>query len=150
GETAAADGAAWEVPRLRSGCDHSSVPPMFLKASSPVLAVYCKIADTHRIEVVLIPGGAYMLRGSLAFGVVLLIWSLALAQQPAPRAGGVWQAEGKQGAVAAGGQEAVDAGIALMKQGGNAIDGAVATILALSVTDSRSFCFGGEVPIMVY
>jgi gamma-glutamyltranspeptidase/glutathione hydrolase len=37
-----------------------------------------------------------------------------------------------------------------LKKGGNAVDAAVATIFALSVTDSESFCFGGEVPILVY
>lgn len=61
-----------------------------------------------------------------------------------------WKASGNHGAVAAGGQGAVDAGIATLKSGGNAIDAAAATILALSVTDSNSFCFGGEVPIIVY
>src|SRR5215467_4613909 len=63
---------------------------------------------------------------------------------------GVWQASGTHGAVAAGGQGAVDAGITLLKEGGNAMDAAAATILALSVTDSTAFCFGGEVPILVY
>jgi gamma-glutamyltranspeptidase/glutathione hydrolase len=52
--------------------------------------------------------------------------------------------------VAAGGRGAVEAGIALLQSGGNAADAAVATILALSVTDSNAFCFGGEVPILVY
>jgi gamma-glutamyltranspeptidase/glutathione hydrolase len=61
-----------------------------------------------------------------------------------------WKASGRHGAVAAGGQGAVDAGIATLKSGGNAIDAAAATILALSFTDSNSFCFGGEVPILVY
>jgi gamma-glutamyltranspeptidase/glutathione hydrolase len=61
-----------------------------------------------------------------------------------------WKGTGTKGGVAAGGQGAVDAGITILKNGGNAIDAAVATILALSVTDNRSFCFGGEVPIMVY
>ena len=61
-----------------------------------------------------------------------------------------WQAEGTQGAVAAGGRDAVAAGLEILKKGGNAADAAAATILALSVTDSRSFCFGGEVPILVY
>jgi gamma-glutamyltranspeptidase/glutathione hydrolase len=61
-----------------------------------------------------------------------------------------WQATGTQGAVAAGGREAVAAGIEILKRGGNAADTGAATILALSVTDSRSFCFGGEVPILVY
>ena len=61
-----------------------------------------------------------------------------------------WQAEGTQGAVAAGGRDAVAAGLEILKKGGNAADSAAATILALSVTDWRSFCFGGEVPILVY
>jgi gamma-glutamyltranspeptidase/glutathione hydrolase len=69
----------------------------------------------------------------------------AKADQPAN-----WKASGKHGAVAAGGQGAVDAGMAVLRNGGNAVDAAVATILALSVTDSTSFCFGGEVPILVY
>src|SRR5207244_13271123 len=63
---------------------------------------------------------------------------------------GVWQASGTHGAVAAGGQGAVDAGITLLKSGGNAMDAAAATILALSVTDSTAFCFGGQVPIVVF
>jgi gamma-glutamyltranspeptidase len=70
------------------------------------------------------------------------------AAQPADP--GTWKASGKHGAVAAGGQGAVDAGLTILQNGGNAADAAVATILALSVTDSGAFCFGGEVPIMVY
>lgn len=61
-----------------------------------------------------------------------------------------WQGSGSQGAVSAGGAEAVAAGMEILRQGGNAADAAVATILALSVTDSGGFCFGGEVPILVY
>jgi gamma-glutamyltranspeptidase/glutathione hydrolase len=61
-----------------------------------------------------------------------------------------WRAVGTHGAVAAGGKESVAAGIEILKAGGNAADAAVATILALSVTDSTMFCFGGEVPILVY
>src|SRR5205807_330602 len=63
---------------------------------------------------------------------------------------GEWSAAGKNGAVAAGGAGAVEAGLELLKAGGNAADAAAATILALSVTDSNAFCFGGEVPILVY
>ncbi|MFI5456896.1 MAG: gamma-glutamyltransferase family protein [Isosphaerales bacterium] len=87
----------------------------------------------------------------------------APAQEAADRGGGQvkgattrttvytdWQAVGTQGAVAAGGRGAVAAGLGILKRGGNAADAAAATILALSVTDSRSFCFGGEVPILVY
>jgi gamma-glutamyltranspeptidase/glutathione hydrolase len=87
-----------------------------------------------------------MIRFLVACVVLVLTARLAPAQPPASG----WQAAGRNGAVAAGGQGAVDAGIEILKNGGNAIDGAVATILALSVTDSRSFCFGGEVPIIVY
>ena len=61
-----------------------------------------------------------------------------------------WRATGRQGAVSAGGAEAVAAGLEILKRGGNAADSAAATILALSVTDSGGFCFGGEVPIIVY
>ena len=90
------------------------------------------------------------------------VWTiLAVGRSPAQEAGGVaatpaaatytdWHAEGTQGAVSAGGRDAVAAGLEILKNGGNAADSAAATILALSVTDSRSFCFGGEVPILVY
>ena len=95
--------------------------------------------------------------------VVLGLWSILVvgrapaqeagrpATAPATTAGRTdWQAEGTQGAVAAGGRDAVAAGLEILKKGGNAADSAAATILALSVTDSRSFCFGGEVPILIY
>ncbi len=61
-----------------------------------------------------------------------------------------WHAAGRNGVVAAGGEEAVEAGIALLSSGGNAVDGAVAALLALSVTDYGSFAIGGEIPMMVY
>src|SRR5438552_3964469 len=84
----------------------------------------------------------------------LLFVSPALADDPKPAdppsKAGAWKGSGSKGAVAAGGQEAVDAGMSVLKNGGNAADAAAATILALSVTDSGAFCFGGEVPIMVY
>ncbi len=74
----------------------------------------------------------------------------AEAKRATPPDRGPWQAAGTQGAVAAGGRGAVAAGLEILKSGGNAADAAAATILALSVTDARSFCFGGEVPILVY
>jgi gamma-glutamyltranspeptidase/glutathione hydrolase len=85
----------------------------------------------------------------------------ALAQEAARRTRGQaaqaetisqtdWQAAGTHGAVSAGGREAVAAGLEILKRGGNAADAAAATILALSVTDANLFCFGGEVPILVY
>jgi gamma-glutamyltranspeptidase len=50
--------------------------------------------------------------------LVLLLASPLLAQR-----GTNWKATGAHGAVAAGGQGAVDAGIGTLKSGGNAIDG---------------------------
>ena len=101
--------------------------------------------------------------------MMILVWGLWLihgvgrapAREAALRTGGQaggvttpsytdWQAAGIHGAVSAGGRDAVAAGLEILKRGGNAADAAAATILALSVTDSRSFCFGGEVPILVY
>lgn len=98
----------------------------------------------------------------LSLGLLLLFdMGLAQAQESAARVSGQvknlaapngadWQAAGTQGAVAAGGRDAVAAGLSILKVGGNAADAGAATILALSVTDARSFCFGGEVPILVY
>jgi gamma-glutamyltranspeptidase/glutathione hydrolase len=74
----------------------------------------------------------------------------ALPTRPAGPLVGQWQASGTHGAVAAGGAEAVAAGLAVLREGGNAVDAAVATILAQTVTDANQFCFGGEVPIVVY
>ena len=61
-----------------------------------------------------------------------------------------WNASGKNGAVAAGGKESVAAGIALLEADGNAADAAVATLLALSVTDYGMFAIGAEIPFMIY
>jgi gamma-glutamyltranspeptidase/glutathione hydrolase len=99
------------------------------------------------------------LRLALPVFALLLAFATQAVAQPDPPAGrprgqpslpGTWSGAGKNGAVAAGGQGAVDAGIEVLKAGGNAADAAAATIFALSVTDSNSFCFGGEVPILVY
>jgi gamma-glutamyltranspeptidase/glutathione hydrolase len=99
--------------------------------------------------------------GFIILGMVMCAADLAIGQDtskvaspsPAgPRAGprARWQASGHTGAVAAGGLAAVEAGLEILKSGGNATDAAVAVILALSVTDATSFCFGGEVPILIY
>jgi gamma-glutamyltranspeptidase/glutathione hydrolase len=61
-----------------------------------------------------------------------------------------WNASGSQAAAATGGAESADAAIAVLQSGGNAADAAVAALLVLSVTDPKNFCFGGEVPILVY
>src|SRR5215218_10085299 len=70
--------------------------------------------------------------------------------KPAGPLVGQWRASGPGGAVVAGGAEAVEAGLAMLREGGNAVDAAVATLLAQTVTDANQFCFGGEVPIVVY
>ena len=61
-----------------------------------------------------------------------------------------WHASGTGGAVAAGGADAVAAGLSMLEQGGNAADAAVATILALSITDYGAFAIGAEAPFMIY
>jgi gamma-glutamyltranspeptidase / glutathione hydrolase len=61
-----------------------------------------------------------------------------------------WEVSGSRGLVVAGGQEAVETGQAVLRAGGNAADAAATTLLAQTVTDANQFCFGGEVPIMVY
>lgn len=61
-----------------------------------------------------------------------------------------WKATGKGGAVAAGKMNSVAAGIQILEEGGNAADAAVATLLALSVTDYGMFAIGGEVPLIIY
>jgi len=59
-----------------------------------------------------------------------------------------WCASGRGGAVAAGGAGSVAAGLELLAEGANAVDAAVATILALAVTDYGLFAIGGEAPFM--
>ncbi|HEV3003456.1 MAG TPA: gamma-glutamyltransferase, partial [Pirellulales bacterium] len=86
---------------------------------------------------------------TIAAACLILVCSPAIARC-GPPAEFSWKASGNQGAVAAGGAGAVAAGIELLEDGGNAADAAVATLLALSVTDSGGFCFGGEVPLLVY
>ncbi len=60
------------------------------------------------------------------------------------------QISGKRGAVGAGRERSEEAGMRMLKAGGNAVDAGVASILALSVTDRNDFCFGGEVPMLIY
>src|SRR2546422_589317 len=56
---------------------------------------------------------------------------------------------GTRGAVAAGSDYAVDAGMKLYYAGGNAVDAGVATTLAAAVTEFSHFGFGGEAPILI-
>ena len=61
-----------------------------------------------------------------------------------------WKGAGKGGAVAAGSTDSVAAGLRILRNGGNAADAAVATLLALAVTDYGLFAIGGEVPLIIY
>jgi gamma-glutamyltranspeptidase/glutathione hydrolase len=60
-----------------------------------------------------------------------------------------WQASGKN-VIVAGRTGSAEAGLEIFKSGGNAADAAVATLLALNVTDSDQFNFGSELAILVY
>lgn len=59
-------------------------------------------------------------------------------------------ANGQQGAIVTGSRQSRDAGLAMLQQGGNAVDAAVTSMLVQSVVENRLFCLGSEVPIMVY
>lgn len=61
-----------------------------------------------------------------------------------------WKASSRRGVVAAGDAKAVAAGMEILAQEGNAADAAVATILALMVTDHGACSIGGEVPLLIY
>ena len=61
-----------------------------------------------------------------------------------------WHASGKNGVVVAGRTGSAEAGFEILKLGGNAADAAVATLLALNVTDSDQFNFGSEMGVLVY
>lgn len=56
---------------------------------------------------------------------------------------------GTHGAVAAGSEPAVEAGMRLFHEGGNAADAGIATMLAASVFEFSHFGLGGEAPILV-
>ncbi len=90
----------------------------------------------------------YILVLLFAFVIAASMVRTLAAERSTP--GDLWKAEGTQGVVAAGGGEAADAALEMLKTGGNAVDAAVAAMLVLSVTDPANFCFGGEVPVLVF
>src|SRR6266404_9459282 len=52
--------------------------------------------------------------------------------------------------IAAGRHFAVEAGMRMFRQGGNAFDAGAAAVLAASVTEIQLFGFGGEAPVVLY
>ncbi|HEY0945840.1 MAG TPA: gamma-glutamyltransferase family protein [Opitutaceae bacterium] len=57
---------------------------------------------------------------------------------------------GQHGVVAAGRHYAVDAGMRMLKAGGNAFDAGAAAVFAAAVTEFNLFGFGGESPAILY
>ena len=82
----------------------------------------------------------------LIVSVIVLNQSDVLAQSSR----GLNDAQGQNGAIATGCQPAAEAGLEILKSGGNAADAAVATMLVQTVIENRLFCFGSEVPIIIY
>ncbi len=80
---------------------------------------------------------------------MLFLVALFLCEDAQPQALST-RASSKNGVVAAGKPEAVTAGAALLENGGNAIDAAVASLLVLSIKHIGAFCIGGEVPMLIY
>jgi gamma-glutamyltranspeptidase / glutathione hydrolase len=83
------------------------------------------------------------------FIMVILVWSLPAAEC-VYAAGYEHSASAKNGIVVAGKPAAVESGLRILENGGNAADAAVASILTLSVVHIGAFCIGGEVPVLVY
>jgi len=84
----------------------------------------------------------------LALGLVLL----AQAAPPQAIAAQTMRAEvgAKAHVIAAGRHFAVEAGMRMFRQGGNAFDAGAAAVLAASVTEIQLFGFGGEAPVVLY
>ena len=83
-------------------------------------------------------------------GLLLEVMSSMLEGQGQPPPATAWHGSGKNGAAATGGQEAMEAALAMLQSGGNAADAAATAILMMTVTDSALICLGGEAPILFY
>src|SRR4051812_21513241 len=75
--------------------------------------------------------------------VALVIDCATLGAQAAPTVASARAAYGKQGMVASVNPLATDAGLKVLKQGGNAVDAAVAVALTLGVADGDNSGIGG-------
>lgn len=86
----------------------------------------------------------FILAGLLLF--ILILW----ANEVNPTVSTRPTLMGTHGAVACGHYLAAEAGMKIMREGGNAIDAGVAQVLAQSVLEYGMFGFGGEVPTIIY
>lgn len=89
------------------------------------------------------------LKAGILTGAAVLSGGSTVAEEAASKSAG-WKASGMRGAVAGGEAASVNAASKVLEQGGNAADAAATMLLAMSVTDSSLFCFGGEVPIIYH
>ena len=83
-------------------------------------------------------------------GLVALILSAGINTSTIAQRSQNDYAAGMNGAIATGSQQAADAGLQMLQVGGNAVDAAVTTMLVQTVVEADLFCFGSEVPIIVY
>jgi len=81
---------------------------------------------------------------------VALLFALALAASAQPVPVTVTPVVAKRGMVVAGHPQAAEAGLAVLKAGGNAIDAAVATSLALGVCEPYASGLGGKLMLIYY
>ena len=79
-----------------------------------------------------------------AITATVMLAHVALAQRTRP------YVMGTRGVVVSGHHKASDAGLDMLKAGGNAIDAGVATVFAQAVTEFDRFGLGGEVPILIH
>jgi len=80
----------------------------------------------------------------LAFALVTYGQRFREFERPVRRA-----ARGTHGAIAAGSDYAVEAGMRMYYRGGNAVDAGVATTFAAAVSEFSHIGFGGEAPILI-
>src|SRR5258706_1067103 len=77
---------------------------------------------------------------------------IVLGAAPATEAAQTMRAEvnAKSHVIAAGRHFAVEAGMRMFRQGGNAFDAGAAAVLRASLTEIQLFGFGGEGPVVLY
>lgn len=80
----------------------------------------------------------------LRFALLISLGSAVVAAQTRPLV------MGRNGVVVSGHPLASEAGLQMLRNGGNAVDAGVATVIAQAVTEFDRFGFGGEVPILIH